>query len=394
MFSLIFWIGLGYASVVKTEKIKTSTKSGFVVKSRNKNLPIKILLQDDDEEYLNKQTVDEAGNILKKAVQPGVEAKNVGKKGRSKKDKEPNPIDAKIVDQQSIFCTGNKDDLTDDQLGPTPLTTQKAVLTDGQLQTVAHGSKRLDRKDKNQSNERLSDGRPTGDRDILNKIKSSSKAETRSTMESIHSDNEEQTGSQGSKHHQDQEQIEDYSSDTESSEKKCNKRKGTGADKKVESSQRSHKPKKLRREKSSSSDDSSDTSGNLSGKKLFEEFLKWHEKKKSKSRSRSESKSRSNKHRKDKKPKAKEVELVEKSGIIVNRFKLDLITESNTKNPREMTRQLFKLIVGTEELAKMTIVKTKGRELMPEKYLEAIFGKLTYNDVAEFFYVCTRIYKE
>ncbi|XP_074099253.1 uncharacterized protein LOC141527584 [Cotesia typhae] len=93
----------------------------------------------------------------------------------------------------------------------------KAVLTDGQLQTVAHGSKRLDRKDKNQSNERLSDGRPTGDKDILNKIKSSSKAETRSTMESIHSDNEEQTGSQGSKHHQDQEQIEDYSSDTESS---------------------------------------------------------------------------------------------------------------------------------------------------------------------------------
>ncbi|XP_044587529.1 MATH and LRR domain-containing protein PFE0570w-like [Cotesia glomerata] len=196
-------------------------------------------------------------------------------------------------------------------------------------------------------------------------------------MESIHSDNEEQTGSQGSKHHQDQEQIEDYSSDTESSEKKCNKRKGTGADKKVESSQRSHKPKKLRREKSSSSDDSSDTSGNLSGKKLFEEFLKWHEKKKSKSRSRSESKSRSNKHRKDKKPKAKEVELVEKSGIIVNRFKLDLITESNTKNPREMTRQLFKLIVGTEELAKMTIVKTKGRELMPEKYLEAIFEYVT-----------------
>lgn len=51
-----------------------------------------------------------------------------------------------------------------DQLGPTPLTTQKAVLTDGQLQTVAHGSKRLDCKDKNQSNEHLSDGRPTGDK--------------------------------------------------------------------------------------------------------------------------------------------------------------------------------------------------------------------------------------
>lgn len=63
---------------------------------------------------MNKQTVDEAGNLLKKAVQPVVEAKNVGKKGkRGKKDKEPNPIDAKIVDQQSIFSTGNKDDLTD-----------------------------------------------------------------------------------------------------------------------------------------------------------------------------------------------------------------------------------------------------------------------------------------
>lgn len=46
MFSKVFWIGLGYASVIKTEKIKTSTKSGFVVKSRNKNLLIKILLQD------------------------------------------------------------------------------------------------------------------------------------------------------------------------------------------------------------------------------------------------------------------------------------------------------------------------------------------------------------
>ncbi|XP_057324617.1 RNA-binding protein 27-like [Microplitis mediator] len=191
-------------------------------------------------------------------------------------------------------------------------------------------------------------------------------------METIHSDNEVPTSSQGSKHryHQHKEQIRD-SYDTELSEKKSNKRKGTGADKKEASSQRSHKSKKLRREKSSLSDDSSDTSSNLNDKKLFEEFLKWHQKETSRSKSRSESKSRSKKHRKDKKPTAKEVELVEKSGIIVNRFKLDLITESYRKNPREMTRKLFKLIIDIEELAKMTIAKTKGRELMPEKYLEA-----------------------
>lgn len=58
-----------------------------------------------------------------------------------------------------------------------------------------------------------------------------------------------------------------------------------------------------------------------------------------------------------------------------------------------MTRQLCKLIIGTDELAKMNITQTKGREQMPNKPLEAIFGEPMCYDIAQFFYVCAKIYR-
>ncbi|XP_074106454.1 uncharacterized protein LOC141532138 [Cotesia typhae] len=42
-----------------------------------------------------------------------------------------------------------------------------------------------------------------------------------------------------------------------------------------------------------------------------------------------------------------------------------------------MARQLFKLILGTDRLAKMSVTETKRHEKVPDKYLESIFEYVT-----------------
>ncbi|KAH0547232.1 hypothetical protein KQX54_017785 [Cotesia glomerata] len=403
MYSLVFWTDSGKASVIKSEKIKTSSKAGFLVKLRNKNFPVKILLQNDNEEYLKKQTVDEAGNLIKKAAKPEDDVKNLERKvkgeggGRKPKSKASNPIDAEIVEKQSIFDLDDQDDLIDK---PESLMKEKETIQIGDQPGIGAGrsiQQNQEDSEGDNSDERPPGGELTGDKDLLKKIQSSSKGETSSSKQNLfQGDDEEQTVGRRLKlegqSRQNKEEI-TGSSDAISSKTKSNKRRGTAADKNSDRDPiTSQGSKKMRREKSSSSNDSDidssdkslDKSENSSESKLFRKFLKWQKNLESKE-------SKIKKHRKEKKLKPKEVELIEESNIFVNRFKLDTITELNKKNPREMTRQLFKLIIGTDELAKMTITQKKGREKMPDKYVEAVYGELTYNGAAQLFEICFTI---
>lgn len=70
-----------------------------------------------------------------------------------------------------------------------------------------------------------------------------------------------------------------------------------------------------------------------------------------------------------------QIELVDNSKIFINRFKLELITRKNVKNPAQMTRSLYKEIIGDEKLATMVPVKkVKNRILIPETTYDTFFG--------------------
>ncbi|KAH0539847.1 hypothetical protein KQX54_009063 [Cotesia glomerata] len=85
-------------------------------------------------------------------------------------------------------------------------------------------------------------------------------------------------------------------------------------------------------------------------------------------------------HKNKKNNKSLEVELIEGSKIKVNRFRLEWITGKYKKNVGQMTRHLFKLIIGEEELAKMVPLKSvKGRLLIPEDIAETIFAYVNEN---------------
>ncbi|XP_074112705.1 uncharacterized protein LOC141536232 [Cotesia typhae] len=112
---------------------------------------------------------------------------------------------------------------------------------------------------------------------------------------------------------------------------------------------------------------SSDMSGSSnSDKNLYQEFMMYLETKRLKEKRRTEKNSKA-----EKRP--KEVELIKGSKIMINRFKLDLYTQSNRKNPREMARKILKLIFSEDDLAKMTITGKKGRKQMPEDTYENVY---------------------
>lgn len=59
------------------------------------------------------------------------------------------------------------------------------------------------------------------------------------------------------------------------------------------------------------------------------------------------------------------VEIVEQSGIKVQKKFLKLLKKNFRNNPAKMGRQPLKEIVGVDRLANMTVTKTKGREIIP-----------------------------
>ena len=69
------------------------------------------------------------------------------------------------------------------------------------------------------------------------------------------------------------------------------------------------------------------------------------------------------------------MELVKDSGILVNSNRLRKIKDLYKKNPREMVRQLMKMIIGEDELKKSSPTGKNGWKPIPEKIYEGVERK-------------------
>ncbi|XP_044587816.1 suppressor protein SRP40-like [Cotesia glomerata] len=115
IFSLVFWDDLNSHSVIKTSSIKRAIRTGkLTAKKNNKNEAVKILLQDDDKEYLEMVDVDQNGKILlnkrKKDVKKG------GKKGE--KIKTSRAVGRKVNDEDIMQTKSIFDEDSDEPSSP------------------------------------------------------------------------------------------------------------------------------------------------------------------------------------------------------------------------------------------------------------------------------------
>ncbi|KAH0548881.1 hypothetical protein KQX54_003806 [Cotesia glomerata] len=114
-FLLYFWDDLNSHSVIKTSSIKRAIRTGkLTAKKNNKNEAVKILLQDDDKEYLEMVDVDQNGKILlnkrKKDVKKG------GKKGE--KIKTSRAVGRKVNDEDIMQTKSIFDEDSDEPSSP------------------------------------------------------------------------------------------------------------------------------------------------------------------------------------------------------------------------------------------------------------------------------------
>ncbi|XP_074114312.1 uncharacterized protein LOC141537312 isoform X1 [Cotesia typhae] len=422
-FSLVYWDTLKSSSVIKTANIKNSKKSGLVAKRDRKNFTLKIILQDDDEKFLENCTVDEGGNLISKGDDLKSENDKPGKriKKKGKKDVVKSPIDAAIVDKISIFddvmtntiandenkvqeyadqnvSLGETQNFFDNNLPenkglPQKLISKKrhaAAIDDKlELNEKTRDSKQsmkekflsedsddslIDPKDKNRSSV---DGSVQKSKTkkrhaavvdgelAISGMTHESKKSKKKKKESVSDDQDDLFVDSGNKS--------GSSNHVDSHKQKSKKHHATVVDDKSEISMDTRKLEKSKKKKSvledqdqDSSIGSSDMSGSSnSDKNLYQEFMMYLEKKRLKEKRRTEKNSKA-----EKRP--KEVELIKGSKIMINRFKLDLYTQSNRKNPREMARKILKLIFSEDDLAKMTITGKKGRKQMPEDTYENV----------------------
>ncbi|XP_074114313.1 uncharacterized protein LOC141537312 isoform X2 [Cotesia typhae] len=393
-FSLVYWDTLKSSSVIKTANIKNSKKSGLVAKRDRKNFTLKIILQDDDEKFLENCTVDEGGNLISKGDDLKSENDKPGKriKKKGKKDVVKSPIDAAIVDKISIFDDVMTNTIANDGL-PQKLISKKrhaAAIDDKlELNEKTRDSKQsmkekflsedsddslIDPKDKNRSSV---DGSVQKSKTkkrhaavvdgelAISGMTHESKKSKKKKKESVSDDQDDLFVDSGNKS--------GSSNHVDSHKQKSKKHHATVVDDKSEISMDTRKLEKSKKKKSvledqdqDSSIGSSDMSGSSnSDKNLYQEFMMYLEKKRLKEKRRTEKNSKA-----EKRP--KEVELIKGSKIMINRFKLDLYTQSNRKNPREMARKILKLIFSEDDLAKMTITGKKGRKQMPEDTYENV----------------------
>lgn len=69
------------------------------------------------------------------------------------------------------------------------------------------------------------------------------------------------------------------------------------------------------------------------------------------------------------------MELIKGTGIIVNAWKVQQITNAYNKNPKEIVRKLMKMIIGEEKLKNMSPTGKNDRDPIPENIYEAVERK-------------------